>query len=319
MPSANRMTTPVEVDEAEIEGRYAALDDYTVSFETFKPYEGRAVVNAGAVMFHGVTDDTLARAAALLGDGESARRLRARALAPYERLGARWWRDRLTARTPPTSSVPPASRADDPLEASAAAPTSSAPPASSRTEDGLRRVHLHPAAGGLWLVGSDQAEAPLRALRGFGHLRELLRRPGQPIAAIDLVGAGTGVAVQPDLGDLLDERAVAAYRHRLRDLEEELAEAEQWSDLGRLGSLRAEHDALVGELTHAAGLYGHGRATGSSAEHARVAVQKAIVAAIDRIGTVDAATARHLRTTVHTGLHCSYDPDPDLAVHWLLD
>jgi hypothetical protein len=48
-------------------------------------------------------------------------------------------------------------------------------------------------------------------------------------------------------------------------------------------------------------------------------VQKAIVAAIDRVGTVDAATARHLRTTVHTGLHCSYDPDPDTAVHWLLD
>ena len=36
------------------------------------PYEGRAVFNAGAVMFHGVTDDTLARAAALLGDPDRA-------------------------------------------------------------------------------------------------------------------------------------------------------------------------------------------------------------------------------------------------------
>ena len=36
MPSANRMTTPVAVDEAEIEGRYAPLGDYTVAFETFK-------------------------------------------------------------------------------------------------------------------------------------------------------------------------------------------------------------------------------------------------------------------------------------------
>lgn len=32
------------------------------------PYEGRAVVNAGAVMFHGTTDDTLSRAFTLLGD-----------------------------------------------------------------------------------------------------------------------------------------------------------------------------------------------------------------------------------------------------------
>ncbi|MDT7711985.1 MAG: hypothetical protein QOG46_674, partial [Pseudonocardiales bacterium] len=32
----NRMTTPVAVDEAEIEGRYAPLGDYIVGFETFK-------------------------------------------------------------------------------------------------------------------------------------------------------------------------------------------------------------------------------------------------------------------------------------------
>ena len=36
MPSAHRMTTPVSVDEAEIEGRYAQLSEYTVSFETFR-------------------------------------------------------------------------------------------------------------------------------------------------------------------------------------------------------------------------------------------------------------------------------------------
>jgi hypothetical protein len=36
VPSANRMTTAVAVDEAEIEGRYAPLGDYTVAFETFK-------------------------------------------------------------------------------------------------------------------------------------------------------------------------------------------------------------------------------------------------------------------------------------------
>lgn len=36
MPSASRLTTPVAIDEPPVEGRYAALDDYTVSFETFK-------------------------------------------------------------------------------------------------------------------------------------------------------------------------------------------------------------------------------------------------------------------------------------------
>ncbi|HEY2303550.1 MAG TPA: hypothetical protein VGH66_16735 [Acidimicrobiales bacterium] len=36
MPSASRMTTAVAIDEAEIEGRYAPLGGYTVSFETFR-------------------------------------------------------------------------------------------------------------------------------------------------------------------------------------------------------------------------------------------------------------------------------------------
>jgi hypothetical protein len=108
------------------------------------------VFNAGAVMFHGVTDDTLARAAALLGDPDRAARLRTRALATYERLGARWWRDRLAAWGPPA--------ADD---------VSREP----------RRAHLHPVPGGLWLIGPEETAVPLRALRGFGYLRELLRLP----------------------------------------------------------------------------------------------------------------------------------------------
>ncbi len=44
------------------------------------PYAGRAVINAGAVMFHGVTDDTLARACERLGDAERAAALREKAL-----------------------------------------------------------------------------------------------------------------------------------------------------------------------------------------------------------------------------------------------
>ena len=37
MPSASRSTTPVGIDMDVVEGRYAELDDHTVSFETFNP------------------------------------------------------------------------------------------------------------------------------------------------------------------------------------------------------------------------------------------------------------------------------------------
>ena len=274
-----------------------AVDDRDVVAKAaglLSSYEGRAVFNAGAVMFHGVTDDTLARAAALLGDPDRAARLRARALATYERLGARWWRDRLAAWEPPAADEVPAA-------------------------GGSLRVYLHPVPGGLWLIGPEGAAVPLRALRGFGYLRELLRRPGQPVAALDLAGAGAGAAVESGLGDLLDAQALKAYRQRLRDLEQELTEAEDWSDLGRLDSLRAERDALLHELARATGLGGRARTAGSSQERARVAVQKAISAATGRIATIDGPLGRHLQTRIHTGLNCSYEPDSVDGLDWVLD
>lgn len=51
MPSAAKATTPIAVDEALIEGRYADLGGYTVGFETF-----RADADP-APLFRGLPDD----------------------------------------------------------------------------------------------------------------------------------------------------------------------------------------------------------------------------------------------------------------------
>lgn len=47
MPSANRETTPVALDEDVIEGRYAEIGDYTVGFETFRQDADPAPLFAG--------------------------------------------------------------------------------------------------------------------------------------------------------------------------------------------------------------------------------------------------------------------------------
>jgi hypothetical protein len=265
-----------------------AADDREVvasAFRLLRPYEGRAVFNAGAVMFHGVTDDPLSRAAGLLGDLGTADRLRAQALATYERLGAQWWLRRL-----------------------AADPTSSS------------RMVLRPIDGGVWLVGPEQNAVPVRALRGFGYLRELLRHPGREISVLDLAGGGTPVVDQPGLGEALDKRALVAYRERLRQLDAEIAEAEDWSDTGRLDAARAEREALIDELARATGLGGRARtAAGSSRERARIATRKAVSAAVDRIAAVDQTLADHLRRSIRTGLSCSYEPGRDTDVEWVLD
>src|SRR5262249_40475253 len=71
---------------------------------------------------------------------------------------------------------------------------------------------------------------------------------------------------------LLDATARDAYRRRLTELREELADAEQLNDLGRSERLREELDALEAQLIGAA----RGRRAASHAEHARLMVTKGI-------------------------------------------
>jgi hypothetical protein len=96
-------------------------------------------------------------------------------------------------------------------------------------------------------------------------------------------------------------------------------EAEDWSDIGRLASLRAERDALLDELTRATGLGGRARTAGSSQERARVAVKKAVSGATGRIATIDGPLGQHLQTRIRTSLNCSYEPDPADGLDWVLD
>jgi hypothetical protein len=158
----------------------------------------------------------------------------------------------------------------------------------------------------------------MRALRGFDYLRRLLAQPGQTVSAIDLVTNGTATVIQSETGPQIDRQAAAAYRQRLSDLTTELAEAADWADLARIDSLTAEREALLAELSSAAGLAGRPRSTGSTAERARVAATKAIATAIDRIESVDPPLATHLRDAVRTGTTCSYRPRPSDHPTWQL-
>ncbi|HZQ87533.1 MAG TPA: hypothetical protein VFA83_21995 [Acidimicrobiales bacterium] len=255
------------------------------------PYAGRGALNGGAVMFQGVVDEYLYEAARALGRDDATRHRHA-AESAYRRIGAQWWERRLAsaARTAPTPS--------------AAAGT----------------VHLQRDAAGTFTVGREGATVNLPDLKGLHHLRALVQRPGVDVAALDLVAAvegHPGETVASDAGATIDAQALAAYRTRLRDIDAELDEAVAMADAGRTERLQAERDALLDEVKAATGLGDRRRTTGSTAERARVTVRKAIASAIARIEPHDAALARLLRDTVHTGGACRYDPDPTRPVSWL--
>jgi hypothetical protein len=96
-------------------------------------------------------------------------------------------------------------------------------------------------------------------MKGLHYLRALLQRPGVEITALEMsamvAGHGTALA-EPDAGERLDRRALTAYRSRLREIDEELDEAQSRHDPARAERIEAEREALLRELAGATGLGG---------------------------------------------------------------
>ena len=197
----------------------------------------------------------------------------------------------------------------------------------ARTRTELARVraaqgHTPPGNGGstnvfrregdTWTLAFGGRGVPLRDAKGLRDLAVLLAAPGREVAATELI-AGVTTAAAAGLAGLgadpvLDDRARAAYRTRLARLDEELAEADTHHDIERSARLAAERDALIDELTSAAGLGGRPRRLGDVTERARTTVTARIRDAIGRIERVHPELGRHLRASIVTGARCSYRP-----------
>jgi predicted ATPase len=183
-----------------------------------------------------------------------------------------------------------------------------------------------------WSIAYMEDRFRLRDTKGLRYLALLLSQPGREFHSVDLVAIAHGSAAPArrspgrleglelpesgDAGEILDVQAKETYRRRLHDLEEELEEAESFSDSERAARAKHEMQFLVQELSRAVGLGGRDRKAASAAERARQAVSKAIKAAIERIAHASPSLGRHLAATIHTGTFCSYTPDPRVPLTW---
>ncbi|MGH3985434.1 MAG: ATPase, partial [Pseudonocardiaceae bacterium] len=160
--------------------------------------------------------------------------------------------------------------------------------------------------GELWRVRHHGDSAHLRDLKGLTDLAVLLARPGTDVHVLELAGAGNH---DRDAGTLLDATARTAYRRRLSELDEDLADARTDHDLGRAQQLDAQRAALIAELGRATGLAGRPRMLGASTtERARKAVTARLREAINRIEAVLPELGAHLNRSVLTGTTCRYEP-----------
>jgi hypothetical protein len=225
----------------------------------------------------------------------------------------------------------PLDRTRDPKHQSQAAACLPSPDARSQTPDAVFRCE-----GEYWTVRFAGSTCRLKDARGLHYIAHLLQHPHQEIHVLTLITARADVNEGPaeahllqdsslpcdhaeafsDAGAILDPPARAAYKQRLNELREELAEAQRFHDLGRSEQLATELDFLTHELARAVGLGGRARRVGSPAERARVNITRAVKIAVRKIAEHHPTLGRHLATTIKTGVYCSYTPDPRLPITW---
>lgn len=288
-------------------------------YDALLPYRGRLVVWGGANTITGPVDDYLGRLAIRLDRPDLAVSHLDEAAMLEQRIGALpWLAGTLAARARALTvrdregDLP---RAEEDLRRARSIAerlgikTVTTSPAPSADEWLLQRD------GDDWLLEAGTETARLRDGRGMDYLRALLAAPGQEIAALDLVAGGAGLRV-PDGDPLLDDTARAAYRQRLRTLDDQLAGADRTGDAGRARDINAERTALLAELRRAGGLGGRPRGHGGEAERARVNATRALRAAVGRVEAAAPLAGAHLRASLRTGRFMRYQPAPDGPARW---
>lgn len=172
--------------------------------------------------------------------------------------------------------------------------------------------------GGSWTIGLAGRTAIIdKHRRGYALIAELLRQAPRavPTLALDRVdrpevrrragvgdtkstGAPAGGPGHQSVLAVTDAQALAAYRDRLRDLEAEIAEAEEMTDLAAVERLRVEQEFIAQQLSADTGLGGRPRQTDPDAEKARQRIKRSLNDAIRALKTHDIALGVHFQRRI---------------------
>jgi hypothetical protein len=167
--------------------------------------------------------------------------------------------------------------------------------------------------GQVWVIKYEGELILMQDARGLSYLARLMAEPGRIVPAASLLAAVVGI--DPRItggtsGRLLDDEAMARYKQRYAELQEDLEEAECRNDLGRVAELQSDMEAFGTEIARATGLGGRKRER-TDAEKVRKSVSMAVSRAIDSIRDEHAVLGRHLQNSISPGLTFRYDPEND--------
>jgi len=179
------------------------------------------------------------------------------------------------------------------------------PPAGSDGANRLVRM------ADVWEITFASRTVAVRHSKGLDDLARLIGAAGAEVHCLDLAGAGLE---ERDTGETIDAQARRTYEQRIRELYDDVAEAESHNDFARAERLQAELDALVDHLSAALGLGGKARRASGTVERARSAVTHRLRGTLRRVSAAHDELGRHLAASIVTGTYCCYRPEQ--PTHW---
>ena len=290
-------------------------------YDALGPLAGGAAVVGAAIAFRGAVDHYLGLLAASLGRPEPARGHFERAVAVHDRLGARTWalrsRYELALVLPAPADAAPV-LTEVVSEAGRLGMTELARQAAGQrpaAEAALVAGDVFRRDGTLWTLRYAGRTVRMRDAKGLRDLATLLRSPGRPVRAADLVaGADAAVSAELRMGPTRcwttgparsSAPACSTWRPRSR---RPAAGTTRSGRPGRPWSGTRWWPSWPPRAASAAGP--GGSATSPSA---RKTVTARIRDVIDRVERVHPALGAHLRASVTTGTFCSYSPPAPTA------
>ncbi len=283
------------------------------------PVADTCAVNAALVCFMGAHAHRVGLLHACLGDQAAAQDRLHQALEIHTRLGARAWQaesHRALARlggpdaaghTRQAATLDARSDPAAPIDVPGgfAAVPGGGPVAASAVACMVR-------TGDMWRVSYRGRTAYVRDTKGMHDLAALLNSPGTDLPALTLAGGPAAYQAHASAAEpILDRVALHAYRRRLDELDEDVAQAREHNDLARQRRADDERERLLTELRRATRPDGRSRTmANAAAERARKAVTARIRDAMRRISDAHPELGEHLDRAVRTGTSCRYDAPP---------
>lgn len=193
--------------------------------------------------------------------------------------------------------------------------------------------------GDFWrIIYSGENIALIKDAKGLRYIAHLLRLPEQKIDVMELfaefekipaveqgeIYRGMGQEQLADEGlrnfplagneQIIDHRAMAEYKQKFLELEEDIREAENLNQVDRAEALKAEKEFLIKQIGAASGLRGRIRSIPGRKEKIRKSVTNRINDSLKKIQERHPALGHHLRISIKKGSSCSYFPEK--PTHW---